>query len=545
MFCLNLRADYENKALIIDEPLEALILRSQLIESAQSEILLMYYHFAEDADGLILLSMLKKAALRGVKIRIIIDSYMNKVSDQLFEDLMRTGDVGIEVYNKFKIHKPYAYTYRMHDKLVLIDQKYMLTGGRNVADPYFGHKHPKRPLDDINIVDFFEFVYQSIVGFSLSYIYDVFHEYLNDAFTREKTYIDRDVLLVGPIIKTARKYFIKRWKQEITKPVNLGIFNLMSPEREKLKKEAFQKYCNQWQCDKKFYRTYKELFYEECMDLNNTSQYRCKSLSRRLYSLAIRNEQKLASAKENIYAFDEDFQLSNGDQHDLQSLEGKSYLHLWEDNLKAVKKVYFLNKLTDRKIDGSKPTNNASLQISESLLYLLGNESGQHKLQAPYLVPTKELYSSFESSLSSGNEIMIHTNSLFSTDSLWAQAGYEKHKIKMLNMGISLYEQSDLKLLHSKSMAIGSKYSYIGTYNLDPRSQNLNSEIGVLVDDESFNQELNQSIDKQMYSTHLIDKDGIPMGLKQKYPNVPWFRLISYYKNRIILDFLPIIESQL
>jgi putative cardiolipin synthase len=37
--------------------------------------------------------------------------------------------------------------------------------------------------------------------------------------------------------------------------------------------------------------------------------------------------------------------------------------------------------------------------------------------------------------------------------------------------------------LHAKSMVVDGRVAYIGTYNLDPRSENLNTEVGVVIHD--------------------------------------------------------------
>ena len=48
--------------------------------------------------------------------------------------------------------------------------------------------------------------------------------------------------------------------------------------------------------------------------------------------------------------------------------------------------------------------------------------------------------------------------------------------------------------LHAKSLVVDGRLSYVGSYNLDPRSDSYNTEVGLLVADESFAFKLRESI---------------------------------------------------
>jgi phosphatidylserine/phosphatidylglycerophosphate/cardiolipin synthase-like enzyme len=94
-------------------------------------------------------------------------------------------------------------------------------------------------------------------------------------------------------------------------------------------------------------------------------------------------------------------------------------------------------------------------------------------------------------------KIRILTNSLASNDNLEAFSGYKKDRENLLNTGVRLFEfkpnaaerykimtselQEKLNYtpvfgLHAKSMVIDGEITVIGTFNLDPRSANLNTE---------------------------------------------------------------------
>lgn len=139
-------------------------------------------------------------------------------------------------------------------------------------------------------------------------------------------------------------------------------------------------------------------------------------------------------------------------------------------------------------------------------------------IQSPYLILPKGGIELLAELHRRGVRIRISTNSLASTDNLAAFSGYFKQRTRLLNAGIELYEfkphpriQADLverypKLtqrnpifaIHAKSMVIDDSKVFIGTFNLDPRSANLNTEVGALVDNKQLGNQLTQSIEKDM-----------------------------------------------
>jgi putative cardiolipin synthase len=89
-------------------------------------------------------------------------------------------------------------------------------------------------------------------------------------------------------------------------------------------------------------------------------------------------------------------------------------------------------------------------------------------------------------------------------------AGYARYRVGMLQMGVDLYELSRSRLkanrhpflfgaslgrLHAKLVVIDKKTSFIGSMNLDPRSANLNTELGAIIDSPELAKELLQIID--------------------------------------------------
>jgi len=147
-------------------------------------------------------------------------------------------------------------------------------------------------------------------------------------------------------------------------------------------------------------------------------------------------------------------------------------------------------------------------------------EKAKHRIviQSPYLVLSDEAISLFKQALQRGVSITISTNSLASTDNLQAFSGYRNQRDEILSMGIQVFEYKpypeDQKqllkrypkiqhkmpvfALHAKTMVVDGERLYVGTYNLDPRSQNLNTEVGIIVTDFSLASSVEQLIRNDM-----------------------------------------------
>jgi putative cardiolipin synthase len=94
-----------------------------------------------------------------------------------------------------------------------------------------------------------------------------------------------------------------------------------------------------------------------------------------------------------------------------------------------------------------------------------------------------------------GVKVSVLTNSLAATDVLAVHGGYARYRKRLLRAGIELYElkrggQEGRSLfgsggasLHTKAFTVDGKLAFVGSFNLDPKSANLNTEMGIFVDD--------------------------------------------------------------
>lgn len=114
-----------------------------------------------------------------------------------------------------------------------------------------------------------------------------------------------------------------------------------------------------------------------------------------------------------------------------------------------------------------------------------------------YFIPSKALIASLQALIANGVRIQVLTNSLASIDVTPAFTGYERYRHQLLKMGVELFEfraepehhtsyststvNVDYISLHAKSIIYDDNSVYVGSLNLDPRSENLNTEIGLFV----------------------------------------------------------------
>ena len=116
----------------------------------------------------------------------------------------------------------------------------------------------------------------------------------------------------------------------------------------------------------------------------------------------------------------------------------------------------------------------------------------------PYFVPRKSGVEYLKKLSSRGVRIRILTNSLASTNHSFVHAGYAKHRKELLRDGVELYELNiellkknregqdvdygkEKTVLHAKSFVFDREKVFIGSLNLDPRSLDHNTEIGVVL----------------------------------------------------------------
>ena len=136
------------------------------------------------------------------------------------------------------------------------------------------------------------------------------------------------------------------------------------------------------------------------------------------------------------------------------------------------------------------------------LLFQMNNIIGhpRHRLDiaSPYFVPGKKGLKHLTELRQQGIDIRILTNAREATDVIAVHSGYARYRKPLLQAGIQLYEMqreptaamqpetsrlfgSSATSLHAKTFAIDGQRVFIGSFNFDPRSALLNTEMGYII----------------------------------------------------------------
>ncbi|VUD58839.1 Cardiolipin synthase B [Thalassocella blandensis] len=121
----------------------------ELIEQAQSEVLLETFILEEDAVGKPLKESLLRAAKRGVKILLTIDSWGSFYLPQSYKDELVAAGVKLQIYDpqpSWAKGRP-KLVHRLHRKLAVIDAKYAFVGGINLCKDHLVNDNPTGKRD--------------------------------------------------------------------------------------------------------------------------------------------------------------------------------------------------------------------------------------------------------------------------------------------------------------------------------------------------------------------------------------------------------------
>ncbi|MCW3072468.1 MAG: ymdC [Bacteroidetes bacterium] len=170
------------------------------------------------------------------------------------------------------------------------------------------------------------------------------------------------------------------------------------------------------------------------------------------------------------------------------------------------------------KNDGSKGLSGGGI-TTDALISLVKNAKRSVMIQSPYLITTDLGKKLFADAVKRGVEVKIMTNSLASTDNLEAFSGYQRDRLLLLLTGARIFEfRPDAAIrykimtaalqrkinytpvfgLHAKSMVIDGKITVIGTFNLDPRSANLNTECVTVIYSEGITREVQKGMEEEL-----------------------------------------------
>lgn len=135
---------------------------------------------------------------------------------------------------------------------------------------------------------------------------------------------------------------------------------------------------------------------------------------------------------------------------------------------------------------------------------------------SPYFVPGAVGTEALAAYPQTGVRLRVVTNSLAATDVAAVHAGYAKRRVDLLKAGVRLYEMkpdpdltadgarqwrlagSSAASLHGKTFAVDRKRVFVGSFNIDPRSIRLNTEMGFVIDNPRLAAAISDTLDRKL-----------------------------------------------
>jgi cardiolipin synthase C len=400
---------------------DAFAARVLLADAAERTLDLQYYIWHADTSGTLLLDALRRAAARGVRVRMLLDDNNTSGLDSTLAAFAALANVEVRLFNPFAVRGWRALGFltdfarlnrRMHNKSFTADNQATIVGGRNVGDEYFGAES-------------------------------------------ELLFVDLDILAIGPVVSDVSTDFDRYWNSASSYPARALLGAPTDEARAALDRRL-----------ELLKRGPAARSYQEAIA---ASPFVADMLARRL---------PLEWTRVQLVSDDPAKALGNADDSEL----------LWT----RLKRIV------------AKPR-------SELIL------------ASPYFVPGAKGVADFAAMAASGVRITVLTNSLAATDVPAVHAGYARRRLALLRAGIALYELkrgadprgtgerrglldgsgsgqgsampgSSRSSLHTKAFTVDGERVFVGSFNFDPRSARLNTEMGFVIDSAALAQSMAQAL---------------------------------------------------
>jgi putative cardiolipin synthase len=405
--------------------------RYHLAEAAEQTLDVQYYIWHHDLSGRLLFDALRRAADRGVRVRLLLDDNNTAGLDTMLAALNAHANIEVRLFNAFK-HRRWRWVdyltdfsrlnRRMHNKSFTADGQVTIVGGRNVGDEYFGAGH-------------------------------------------DVMFVDLDVLAIGPVVAEVARDFDRYWQSASARSAADVLPSVRADESEHVLGDA-----------------------SRLRDERDSVAYR-------------------ASVDKQPF---------------VRELLAGSLDFEWAPTL----------MVSD---DPAKGLGRAS---DDALLFtrikeLFGMPKSELKLISPYFVPGTAGTDYLVRLATSGVAVAVLTNSLEATDVAAVHAGYAKRRAPLLRAGVTLFELkrgaapaprrarhavggsmgSSGSSLHAKTFTVDGCRVFVGSFNFDPRSSRLNTELGFVIDSPALATEIatafKERIPSAAYRVRLSENDRL------------------------------------
>jgi putative cardiolipin synthase len=398
---------------------DAFAARMRLADAAERSLDVQYYIWHKDLSGTLLLEALRRAADRGVRVRLLLDDNNTSGLDETLAALDAHANIEVRLFNPFGTRnwRPLGYVFdfarlnrRMHNKSFTADNQATVIGGRNVGDEYFGAGE-----------DFL--------------------------------FVDLDVLAIGPVVDDVSADFDRYWASGSSYPAK----DVLPP-----------------------------------VGTESTSV---------VAAAADAAEQSPAAVQYMNALTESPF---------VRSLLARTLEFEWAA----------VHMVSDDPAKGLGAVSDDDL-LWTRLKRVMKKPERELKLVSAYFVPGAEGVDFFTTMAARGVKVQVLTNSLEATDVVAVHAGYARRRKALLEAGVILFELKRLasnrpvsardaprggvgssgSSLHAKTFAIDESRIFIGSFNFDPRSARLNTELGFVIDSPALSRSIADS-----FARHLPDR---------------------------------------
>ena len=434
---------------------EALAARVVLADAAERSLDIQYYIWRNDVSGMLMFNVIRRAADRGVRVRLLLDDNNTPGLDDTLQVLDSHPNIEVRLFNPFVRRKLRMIGYltdfsrlnrRMHNKSFTADNQATIIGGRNIGDEYF------------------------------------------DA-AEERAFADLDVLAVGAVVGEVSADFDRYWSSGSAYPVD----RLLPPVSE-----------------------------------------------------------ETAAGVWSALAAAEGVPAASGYSEAVQKT--RFLRELFEDSLELEWAVTRMVSDDPAKVlEKSAPV----ASLPERFEAITGRPKRLLEMVSPYFVPMQEGVDYLVSLAREGVEIRVLTNSLAATDVVAVHAGYAKWRKRLLQAGITLHEYKPLSVtprspggaaagrgnrpprkgdgkgekgvsvgsagsigsigsggsggsgsigsssssLHAKTFSIDGSRVVIGSFNFDPRSIELNTELAFVIESPALARAVDEAYSRNVPQT--------------------------------------------
>jgi putative cardiolipin synthase len=205
--------------------------------------------------------------------------------------------------------------------------------------------------------------------------------------------------------------------------------------------------------------------------------------------------------------------------------------------------------------------------VFRELTEVFGDPATELDLVSAYFVPTAAGVDALVPMARRGVNVRVLTNSLEATDVAPVHAGYAKRRKALLAGGVKLYEMrllpgvehersmgsfgSSGSSLHAKTFSADRSRIFIGSYNFDPRSARLNTELGFIIESPTLANSLAERFEKEIpasaYEVHLTGNGELYWtarrdGKEVRYDTEPgtsfWLRTAVWVMSLLPIEWL-------